>query len=263
MAGKESRTIFIGFLAGLALVAAGVVGASRLKQKDAGQEQYRSELADATPVQQGQMTDKQRIHSRFYSEYGPRMSGKRISDLVAQAKDKSPSERILGVELLVGSSPVLTEQESPDAYFGRLARMSDAVVRGTVLKKTSQVTEDDGFVFTDYDLEVKEVLKNTGKASLESGSVITVTRPGGKIVKDGVIIKVTDNAIAPLPVSHDVVLFLRLIQETGAYKATSGTGALELQGSSVRPLTGEHFPPGVLDGDVDSFLRTARAASSK
>src|SRR5262249_12105976 len=220
------------------------------------------ELADASPVQQGQMTDRQRIHSRFYSGYRQRMSGKTISDLVAQAKDNSPKDRIRGVELMIGMEPALTESETPAAYFGRLARSSDAVVRGTVVKKMSQVTEDGGFVFTDYDFEVREVLKNTGRSSLDNGSVITLTRPGGKIVEDGVIIKVTDHAFTPLPMNRDILLFLQLIEETGSYKATSGTGAFELQGSSVRPLTEEHFPPGVLAGDVDSFLRTARAVSS-
>src|SRR5215467_2041006 len=230
MAGKRSRTFVIGFLAGSALVAVGVVGASRMKQKDPDQQQqYRAELADGTPVQHGQITDNQRIHGRLYANYRQRMIGGSISDIVARANDKSPKERMLGVELMVGMSPLLTESESASEYFGRLLRLSDAVVRGTVVKKVSQVTEDDGFVFTDYELEVKEVLKNTGKVSLNTGSVITITRPGGKIVEDGIILKVTDHANAPLPLNRDVVLFLQQIQETGAYKATSSTAAFELR----------------------------------
>src|SRR5215471_5708975 len=119
MAGKRSRTFVVGFLAGLALVAVGVVGASRMKQKDPDQQQqYRAELADASPVHRGQITENQRIHGRFYADYRQRMFGT-ISDLVAQAKEKS--ERIIGVELMVGMTVLVTERQSASAYFGRLA----------------------------------------------------------------------------------------------------------------------------------------------
>jgi hypothetical protein len=263
MAAKQCRTVVTWLLAGLALVVVGVVGASRLKQEEPEQH-YRAELVDATPVQQGQMTDKQRIHGRLYSNYNRRMF-KPISEFVAQGNTAKRKDRILGVDLLIGmvSLPTEPESETPNVYFGGLARSSDAVVRGAVLSKVSQITEDDWFVFTDYDFEVREVLKNTSKASLESGSAITVTRPGGKIVEDGVIIKVTDQAFAPLPMNRDIVLFLRLVEETGAYRATSDTGAFELGRSSVRALTGEHFPPGVLDNDVDSFLVTLRNITNR
>ena len=108
-----------------------------------------------------------------------------------------------------------------------------------------------------------EVFKNNAAAPIDAGKTIVVTRPGGKVLVDGVVVKATDAALAALPVNtNDVVVFLQFIPETGAYKTTRATGAFELEGLTVRPLTGIPFPPGVIR-DSDSFLETIRAVSNK
>jgi hypothetical protein len=61
---------------------------------------------------------------------------------------------------------------------------------------------------------------------------------------------------------HDVVLFLQLIPETGAYKVTRYTGGYELDGLTLRPLTGDKFPPGVLQNG-NFLLQTLRDASKE
>ncbi len=260
-----SRSFILGFLVGVALLIVVGVGASKLQSKeaqriDAEEKAYQAEIVDANPVQLGILTQQQRIHSKLYTQYLERRGGKTISGLVAQATGKS---RIVETVAFVGLTEVLTEAETPENYFGNLTRASDAVVRGRVTSKVSQITEDDAFIFTDYDITVTEVLKNNAITPIEMGSTITVTRPGGKVLVNGIIVKATDKSSEALSSNgNDVVLFLQFIPETGAYRATQDTGSFELDDSSLRPLTKSQFPPGVLQ-NKDSFIQTIRAVSNQ
>jgi len=168
-----------------------------------------------------------------------------------------------GAVLCPGLGPV-REPEAPETFFGELARASDAVIRGRVTKKTSQVTEDDAFLFTDHDVEVAEVLKDNAAAPLAPGATITVTWPGGKVLLDGVIVTAIDQNLLPLPTNgHDIVLFMKFLPQTGAYYNAPGNAAYEIDGTSVQPLTPRSFlPPGVIQ-DRDSFLGAIRAVSAK
>lgn len=263
-----SKAFVFGFAIGLALLAVIGVGASRRQrdvQRDAKEEKARAELAqfneevvDATNVQLGVLTDTQRIHSRFYTYYREVRGGKSISDIAGRAQGKS---KIVETMVLTPLGPVLTELETPKNYFAKLAHESDAIISGRVASKVSQITEDDSFIFTDYKIIIAEVLKNNITAPVETaGATITITRPGGKIVLDGVIVKARDASFAPLPLNNDVLLFLKFISATGSYRVTEATGAFELDGLSFHPLTTLSFPPGVLE-DKTSLLQTVRAVS--
>lgn len=262
-----SKAYLFGFVLGILFLSMIVVGASRLHQKDAEQAEQRAELAeyqvelrDATPITFGALTENQRIHSRLLTKYSQLRSKRTISGLVAAAKDKA---RIVKSVVLVGVGELLTDPETPESYFHHLRNASDAVIRGRVKNRTSQITEDDSFLFTDYNLLVAEVFKNNSVATIETGGRITVTQPGGKVLVDGVIVKAIDEAFESLPINdHDVVLFLKFIPETGAYKVTQPTGSFELSGPILRPLTGVAFPPNVLRSG-DSFLNTLRAVSNQ
>ena len=261
-----TKPFVVGFIVGVALLIVAGVGASRLRQKDtkriaaeAEEKEYQQKIADATPVQFGALSEKQHVHSKLYSHYRERRGGKTISGLVAQAKGKS---RIASTIAFVGMQEVLTEPETPENYFGALAKASDAVIRGRITKKTSQVTDDDSFIFTEYDVEITEALKDNVTAPIHTGATIIVTRPGGTVLLDGVIVEAEDKAFEPLPINHEVVLFLQYIPETGAYNSTQATGSFELDGAILRPLTKANLPPGVLRGK-DSFLRTVRSISNR
>jgi hypothetical protein len=252
-----SKAFVFGFVAGLSLLIVAGVGGSLIQQRDAEEKLYQAELVDATPLQIGALTEKQRIHSRLYTHYRERRGDQTISGLITSDKGKD-----LGIVFNMPLTELLTEPETPESYFGKLADESDAVIRGRATNKVSHITEDDAFVFTDYDVVVTQVLKNNTASSANIGEAITVTHPGGKVVVNGVIVKVEDEAFAPLPVNNDVVLFLTFIPETGAYRLTRHSGSFELDGRTLRPLTGAQFPPGVIR-DADSFLRTVQAVSNQ
>jgi len=254
-----SKTFIVGLVTGLALLLGIAVGASRLKQADSEEKAFQTELPDATPVSFGVLTEKQRVHSKLYSYYRElRGTMDSISELAAHNKGKC---RTVQTQVFTPLGP-LPKPDNPEHYFGQLARESDAIVRGKATRKSSQITEDDTFIFTDYDLQVSEVLKDNPTAPLSQGITITVTRPGGKVLIDGMIAKANDDSYAPLPLNgNEVLLFLKFIPESGAYRATRPTATFELDGSSVRPLTLNNMPPGTVP-DVASPLRTARSVSS-
>jgi hypothetical protein len=257
-----SRAFVFGLIVGLALLIVAGVGGARLQQKlhqnHAEEKQYRADLADATPAQLGVLTERQRTHSKLYTHYQQMRNGETISDLIANAKSKN-----LGIVFNLGLSEVLTESDSPEHYFGRLAGQSDAVIRGKATSKTSQVTEDEAFIFTDYDVVVTEVLKNDATFPVNVGATVTVTQPGGKVVIDGIILNAEDHYFAPLPINNNyLLLFLKFIPETGAFRLSQHVGGFELEGNTIRPLTKDQYPPGVLR-DGDSLLRAARAVSNR
>lgn len=255
---EVSRAYVSGFIVGLALlVVAGVLG-YQSRQNELEEREYRAELADATPVELGVLTESQRAHGRLFSQYR-QIRGETILDSIAQAKGKT---KVLTIVIFIGLESV-EEPQTPESYFGHIARESDGIIRGRVARKNSYITEDGGFILTDYDVEVLEVLKNNIAAPTKSGETITITRPEGKVLLDGMVVKVDNQYHIPLPkADKEVVMFLQYIAKTGAYRMTRPVGAFELNGSVLQPLSKAPLPPGVLQ-DVSSFLRTARAVAKQ
>ena len=254
-----SKAFVAGLVIGIALlVVAGVAGISQKDAKrDAEKREYEAELVDATPIERGVLTEKQRVHSALYSY--AELNRFSISSLVNRLQNEG---KFFHVEALPPLVMLSHETATPEDYFGDLASKSNAVIQGKVTDKVSQVTEDDAFIFTDYSVLVTEVYKDNSTAPVTKGATITVTRPGGKVLIDGVIAKASDRMFEPLPTNKQVILYLQFIPETGAYKATAPTGSLELDGDSLKSLTCKQFPSGVLE-EGNSLLPTIRAFSNK
>ena len=262
-----SKRFLIGFVVGLVLMVVGGVGASRLHQNDGQQErrrtelEYQAEIRDATPVRLGVLTPKQRYHSKLHNGSVGDMVGTTISQLIAEYRGQRIvlGRSIYGRMWLASGDP-----EAPEDYFGSFAKESDAIIRGRAVSKVSQITEDDSFLFTDYELVVSEVFKNNATSPLDKGTSITITCAGGKIIVDEVVVKAGGNGEALLPLdAQDVLLFLKFIPETGSYRLTRYNGGFELNGKTVTPLAGI-FPikPNIFNSER-SFLKVVRAVSNK
>jgi hypothetical protein len=223
-------------------------------------ELFIKEIVDATPIQLGVLTEQQRKHSKLYTHYKeirrhmPQYG--KISDFFLH-----PQGKVMGTHHNVGLGPVL-DPDTPENYFGRLSDESDAIIRGKAIKKTSQITEDDSFIFTDYIFFVTEVIKNNPVSPIQTGAKVTVTRPGGKVVFNGIIVTAINEAYKFLPLNRELVLFLKYVPEIGAYQATNYTGAFEVDKVTLKPLTGGQFPPNVLQSS-DAFMQTVRSLSKK
>jgi hypothetical protein len=78
-----------------------------------------------------------------------------------------------------------------------------------VKNKSSQLTEDVDFVFTDYELTIEEVLKDNEYAHWLPNIGFTLTQPGGKVRLDGYVIEAEDALFRPLVIGERYALFLK------------------------------------------------------
>lgn len=214
-------------------------------------------LSQATPVRRGELTAKQRVHSQIHSRLVPDSLRQSVFLLAGRHQASEDFSIVLGVG--IGSNDV--DNETSAAFFRRLAADSDLVIRGSAIGGASQVTDDESLVFTDCTVIVKEIHKNNANAPVREHGVITVSRPGGKVIIDGRIVTGLNEAYLPLPVSGaDVLLFLRYVPESGGYVQTRDTGAFALSGELARPLTEVPTPSGIPSG-VRELVDEVRKAS--
>jgi hypothetical protein len=187
-----------------------------------------------TPIQRGRLTPRQREHGKLFKYKGVG----NVYGLIQKMADEGDGGEI-NVESLPGT-PELSqsgEAATPSDLLATNAAQADAVVIGIVSGKTSQLNEAETFVFTDYGLNVVEVLKNNESAPISGNSAITVTRPGGAVQVEGHVVRAIDRTAKPLKVGEKYLLFLRFLPATNAYLASEGPSSFKLEGGKVLTLT--------------------------
>lgn len=245
------------------LVTAQVVNGRKVKKQKVSQGELRRQQAeDATPVQPGVMTQRQRVHSGLYGGRGAQ--GKTLRE---QSDEQARAGKGGDVNVIVSpGTPVFSP--SPDQKSTPLERAvdaSDAVVIATVTARESQLTEDERYVFTDYEVAVKEVLKDNAASPISASDTMTVTRPGGKVLVGGHLITVVDEGVKPLSVGDEYLLFLKFIPETGTYAAVSeDRSGFRLSHGRVKALTaGAGYAKKQEGRDSNSLAAEARAAAAR
>ncbi len=204
---------FIGIVLLLILMGLGVaqmVFSSRPPQSDFARS-ISQKTGTATPIQKGVMTEKQKQHSRLFKGFDYVTWGKKLGDLAAEQGDVSIKKSVGNVRRPVSFSL--------GDYLRTLTCKSDAIVIGTVKSKSSQLTDDETFVFTDYEISVSDILKNNRGAVIEPGSSITFTGSGGAVILNGHTIRALDERNEPLENGEKYLLYLEFVPSTGAYKA--------------------------------------------
>lgn len=213
-----------------------------------------SQEEQATVIQQGVITQKQKEHSKLYREYS--RGQKNIPEQLASGMP--------GVLIKVGP-PLEGVTRNPTSlslqdFLIKLACDSDAVVIGRVKNKSSQMTENEDFVFTDYQFTVDEVLKDYIADHIIPQTEISVTRPGGRIQIKGKIVQAIDVSFMPLSEGKRYLLFLHRIPITGAYKAVSSLSSFELGDKKISKLTKEMIPVDRETDDPTFFMTQVRAS---
>lgn len=242
---KKALLILLG-----ALLAIGVASSVNLVSQ--GQKKSKEE---PTLVIKDVISPKQKVHSELFDNH---RGVAKLTDLIKQ--DSSNPDQELKITILPGLPELSPPHALPavDAWLNKLAATSDAIVIGSVINKASQLTKNETFVFTDYDLSVEEVLKDR-TSTIQPQSVITVTRPGGKVLLEGRIIDARDKSFKPIVIGGHFLLFLRLIPKTGSYQALNNKSSFELVNNKVRPLSDAPDAQD-LGGDLEPFLSEIRAA---
>lgn len=213
---------------------------------------------DATPIQIGVMTDRQRLHSKLYDGHG---DGQKIVDLLKTHKEVS----IVWGEPSEGGEPS-TPRPSINSFVEETTCKSSAVVTGTVVGKESQITNDGDFIFTDYMVKVETVLKNNAAESIRPMTNIVVSRPGGKVRINGHLVAAIDQSSKPFDIGDQYVLFLRGIAGTDDYSTIKGTGSVSALDGKLDDITGESAESllkGSSSSTVIGLIKTATSVCSQ
>ena len=240
------RIILISFLAAL-----GLTGALHTHSQQTSQKQ----IEEATPVEEGVMSDKQRAHSKLYKAY---QANPKLKELIRR-QPANDGELLVTITPGSGELSLTGRVISITESLNTLAGSADTVIVGKVTRKDSQITEEGTFAFTDYQLIVQEVLKDTSD-KIQPEESIVVTRPGGRVLLEGHVITARDRRFAPMFVEGRYLLFLNRIATTGAYQIVNDNGAFELTSQQkVEPLlqTADSLR---IQQDATSFLREVRTA---
>ncbi|PYS48093.1 MAG: hypothetical protein DMF68_14240 [Acidobacteria bacterium] len=207
-----------------------------------------------TPVQEGVKTEKQREHGKLFSQRYEYRKNQKLRDLKGHGD--------IQVTIGVGDKPRSSSAPSfnLNEFLRNMTFDSDAILVGQVQDKVSQLTENGEFTFTDYEVTVEEVLKNNATSPINPQSNITVTRPGGAILLNSQVIRGVDLSYKPFELGSRVLLFLKFIPMTGAYKAFRSEGSFVLVGNGLLKLTKESLPAELeSEKDAQSFISKIRS----
>ena len=198
------------------------------------------------------VTPQQKEHSRQYKNLGHQKLLERpgtndISVIVIGEITLSPNVRLV----------------HPAEFLSGIACRSDAIVVGTLINETSLLTEEETFVFTDYEVRIEEIIKDNPSARLVLGDSVIVTRPGGILQIEQRKITAKADWFQPFKVGSRYLLYLKFLPSTGTYRATA-KGSYELRGN--RYIRQFKWPLWSLKlqriEDTPSFLDLARSTST-
>ena len=229
--------IYAGFLVIICVMMYGVMILTPATQ---GQ---KNQADDATVVQRGRVTDKERAYSREYKKLYTERVGNRLREFGNAAKANGPKDEI-NFALREGTIPTLQSEidQSLSELLRSLSCETDAIVVGKPTSGTAHMLDDESFVYTEYDFFVETVLKNNAHVPFESGGNIAVTRPGGFVRLDGQLVRVGDERFTWLEKTQRYLIFLKYVPEAGGYAATVAKGDFALEGHSFRKLWRQAAP---------------------
>jgi hypothetical protein len=155
-------------------------------------------------------------HSKLYENY---RTGKDLRQLASQG-----TQGVVEVHAttLPGYRVGRSDESSsgyPAPYLKEIAYRADAVVVCVVQDSVSHLTDDGGFVFTDHEVLVEEVLKDNPRSPAKENQTMTITRPGGAMTINGRLVKGVDDRFPVFPRGGRYLLFLKEVPTTGSYRA--------------------------------------------
>lgn len=228
---KKQRIKFIWVLP--VLILTGVISTTILSRTQA-QINISTKDKDATPIKEGVMSERQKAHSKLFDA---NRSGKKISETISQqVKAKAPREfEIKVLPPLPFLSPV-GQIKSNYEFLTEMTADSDVVLVGMVKEKNSQLTENGKFIFSDYLFQVEDVIMNSPRKPISTSELITLIRPGGKILLNGFTVTATDESYQNLNAGEKYILFLKFVPETGAYQSVNPEGSFLINDGKATTL---------------------------
>jgi hypothetical protein len=252
---KINRIVFIVLAAAIATGFVATFMTSTQGQKKSNDE--------PTIVQKGQVTEKERAYSQELKKLYPDRSARKLSDVIQFSRSRGNSQEI-GVGIGIPDTVMVDDVPFPTKtqFLQDLSCGADAVVSGSVKSKSAHMTEDETFIFTEYEFSIKDVLKDNAASPIKVKEGIHVTRPGGLISLDGQVIRANDLSYEPLQPGKEYLLFLRFVPAANGYFVSSPDGDFALTDRSVRTLSKTALPDGLADIDSQTLLNEVRKSVS-
>lgn len=198
--------------------------------------------------------EKQKQHAKLYKDYE---DGKKLNELASDAgesvirKGNFPPKRF-------GTSASCNTA----SYLQSIACDADAIVVGTLRGGVSQPTEENYFIFTDYELSVSSVIKDNPHSPIQPSGNLIVSRPGGEITINGRTVRAIDQFFEPFQTDTEYLLFLKFIPTTNAYRAYR-SGSFSLTKGKANKLATEKLPDNLGNNtDVAKFLAEITAIAN-
>jgi hypothetical protein len=210
-----------------------------------------------TPIQLGVISEKQKRNSKLF-ETPPNQSRK---NLIGNLKKSPlgftvlyPGDENLGIDSRF--LPPLTE------FIKRSTCEADIVLIGSVLGKSSQITEDLKAVFTDYEISVNSVIFK--KSNLEGNILpsITVTRLGGSILIDKSRIDYIVKSQKRFKVGMTYLLFLNYLPHSDSYKTVNRESVFSINGDKIRRYNDTAPPYKDNNEDINFFINVIRESAN-
>jgi len=138
-------------------------------------------------------------------------------------------------------------------------RASDVIVLGKLANGVSSPTVDQGYIYTDWDVAVERVFKDSSQSPVQPGQTIVVTRPGGELTINGRHVDAIEDDFPRFHSGEKIVLYLQSLP-LGTYALSSPRGFF-LSGSKVIPID-KLFAPKFANMGGNTFLQLVQSAAT-
>ena len=126
-------------------------------------------------------------------------------------------------------------------YINKTACRSELILVGSVVSKTSHLTEHRDYVFTDYEVKIEEVLKNNTSARLETSGLIVISSGGGAVKVGDRIIRLGDKSWAQYKKGVRYLFFLKYAPTAAVYQGIIGDNSFALYADRVDVPDDPHY----------------------
>jgi hypothetical protein len=137
---------------------------------------------------------------------------------------------------------------------------SDVIVIGTPIQARSLPIEDHTFAFTQYAVRVEKVISND-QNDLLPGNTTIVSRGGGELTVDDVLIKAIEPAFSEFLLNQSYVFMLRAIPRTKSYRAL-GSGTFAIRNGEVTSAS-DLEKGNIPKKDMDHFMAEVETAVAR
>lgn len=163
----------------------------------------------------------------LFRRYGTR---RRADDLKPNARGVVDMSPTVVINYIPRSEPF-----SPRDELNERAKLSEAIVQGTAERRYSVLTPTHSFIYSDWVVKVSSVFKGTSLVPVKVGDEITVFRPGGEVLLNGLPVVARDMTFPDFAVGKEYVLYLGAHADSSSFEAFDG-GSFDVSGAHPVPL---------------------------